>query len=127
MTHQQTPEQEAASLISIAAVLVAVVCYLGADRDTPVVTDGVLFFAYLVYGFFPQLESLQGGIQLEILSGALAIGLVVWLIGLAFVTSLANWFSRSSIGELDRQTNRLKRNRARIQKSKRDKDSFDVS
>jgi hypothetical protein len=39
---------------------------------------------------------------------------------------LATWFSSAQIATLERQTIKLQRNRARIQKQRRDRDSYDV-
>jgi hypothetical protein len=41
--------------------------------------------------------------------------------------SLAAWFSAGHLGRLEQQTLKLKRNRAQIQKRRRDRDQYDVT
>ena len=43
-----------------------------------------------------------------------------------FAGSLAAFFSAVQVGNMERQTARLKTNRARIQKRRRDRDGFNV-
>lgn len=126
MSERQSPEQEAVSLISIGALLVAAVLFLGADRQTLVVTDIVMGASGMVYRAFPMLALLKGP-QIPVLVGALAIGGGAFFIGLAFKRPIANWFSQGEMETLERQTERLKRNRAKMMKARRDKDTFDVS
>ena len=50
----------------------------------------------------------------------------VIVVGIPFAGLLATWFSSAQIATLERQTIKLQRNRARIQKERRDRDSYDV-
>lgn len=121
MTTDQSPTQEAISIVTIAAVLVGVCSYAGAMDNLPVVTPAM---AWLVNQLGPVMPTLFQTNQLLVASAA--VGLLVWIIGLAFCGSIANWFSQSQIGAIDRQTERLKRNRDRITRARRAKDDFDV-
>lgn len=117
----QSPTQEAVSIVTIAAVLVSLCSYAGAMDNLPVVTP---VMAWLVNQLGPVMPTLFQTNQLLVASAA--VGLLVWIIGLAFCGSIANWFSQSQIGAIDRQTERLKRNRDRITRARRAKDDFDV-
>jgi ABC-type microcin C transport system permease subunit YejB len=125
MSNQESPQQEAISIISIAAILVAVVAYAGAVQNVPFLSLLLYWVAVQVYNWFPTLNGLHSP-QLPMLVSAAAVGAAFWVLLLPFSGLLAQLFNSSQIGGIERQTYRLKRNRARIQKSRRDKDSFDA-
>jgi hypothetical protein len=122
----QTPIQEAVSLITIVALLIAVGCYIAAMNNVPVISPILFWIAVQVYHFFPQLYYLRSP-QIPMLVSAAAVGGAFWLVGLPFASLLAGWFNQSQIAGIERQTARLKRTRARIVKRRRDRDGFDVS
>jgi|SRR6267378_513403 len=121
----QTPIQEAVSLITIAALLIAVACYLAAMNNVPFLAPCLFWVATQAYHFFPALNYLRSP-QVPMVVSAAAVGCSVWLVGIPFASILAAWFNQSQMAGLERQTVRLKRNRARIVKRRRDKDGFDV-
>jgi hypothetical protein len=122
----QTPIQEAVSLITIVALLIAVGCYVAAMNNVPVLSSILFWVAVQVYHFFPQLYYLRSP-QIPMLVSVAAVGGAFWLVGLPFASLLAGWFNQSQIAGIERQTARLKRTRARIVKRRRDQDGFDVS
>lgn len=121
----QTPIQEAISLITITALLIAVGCYLAAMNTVPLLSPFLFWVATQAYHFFPALNYLRSP-QVPMLVSAAAVGGAFWLVGIPFAGIMAAWFSQSHIASLERQTIRLKKNRAKIQKSRRDRDGFDV-
>lgn len=124
-TSPETPLQEAISLVSIASILAGVACYAGAVQNVPIVSPALFHVAEVVYQWFPQLSALRGA-QIPMLVASAAVGVAVFVIGLSFAGPLASLFNASQIGQIEKQTIRLKRNRARIVKSRRDRDDFDV-
>jgi hypothetical protein len=123
---QQTPIQEAISLITIAAFLIAVGCYLAAMNNVPLLSPFLFWVATQAYHFFPALSYLRSP-QIPMLVSAAAVGGTFWLVGLPFAGIMAAWFNQSQMAGIERQTARLKRTRARIVKRRRDRDGFDVS
>jgi hypothetical protein len=125
MNEQQTPIQEAISIITIAALLVAVGCYVSGLNRVPFLAFALLCVADEVYKLFPWFAYLRAP-QIPLLVASAAVGYAFWLIGLAFAGLLAQWFSASQLAGIERQTARLKRNRAKIQQARRDWDKFEV-
>ena len=122
----QTPLQEAKSIITISAILVAVVCYLGAIKNAPVVSPALFWLATQIYHWLPALSQIPGE-QIPMLVSSAAVGGGLWIVGMPLAGPLAAWFSAGQLGRLEHQTQKLKRNRARIQKRRRDRDRFDVT
>ena len=125
MSQPETPIQEAISLISIASILVGVACFVACLDNAPIVSPALFWVASLVYQWFPQLSGLRGP-TIPMLVASTAVGAVVCVIGLAFASPIAALFNQSQIAAIERQTYKLKRNRARIVKQRRDKDDYDV-
>ena len=123
-THQ-TPLQEAISFLTIGAILVGVGCYLAATQNVPVASPALFWVASMVYHWFPELHALRAP-QIPMLVSAAAVGGAFFVVGTPFAGLLAAWFSGAQIANLERQTAKLQRNRARIQKQQRDRDSYDV-
>jgi hypothetical protein len=121
----QTPLKEAASLITIGAILAAVGCYAGAVQGVPGLAPGVLWIAGLVYQWWPALSALHGA-QIPLLVGSATIGLAVFLFGIPLAPLLAGRFARAQLQNVERSTQRLKKNRANLQKKERAKDDFIV-
>ena len=72
MSDQETPVQESVSLITIVAILLAVVCYLAALNDVPLLAPGLLWLATALYGAFPALARLPGA-QIPMLASSAAV------------------------------------------------------
>ena len=126
MNNAQSPLQEAISIVTIVAVLVAVACYLAAINNVPIASAGLFVIASQAYQWAPALRRLPGA-QVPMLVSAALVGGTIYIIGLAFASPLAAWFSAGQLRRLEQQTRKLKRNRARIQKHRRDRDRFDVT
>jgi hydrogenase/urease accessory protein HupE len=124
MNQTESPVQEAVSLISIAAILLAIGCYAGASRNLPIISPSLFWVAAQIYGWFPALSGLHAP-QLPMVISAAVVGGLFYLIALPFAGLLASAFNASQIAAIERQTIKLRRNRARIQKSRRDRDSFE--
>ncbi len=122
----QSPIQEAISVITILAILVAVSCYAAAVQNVPILSSALLWIAEQAYAWQPGLNALKSP-QIPILVASAVVGCVIWLIGLAFASPIASLFAQSQIAGIERQTAKLKRNRAKIIKKRRDRDSFNVS
>ena len=121
----QTPLEEAISFLTIAAILVAVGCYAAAAQNVPVASPALFWIASTVYHWFPGLSTIKAT-QMPMLISAAAVGGTFFVVGIPFAGLLATWFSSAQIATLERQTIKLQRNRARIQKQRRDRDSYDV-
>ena len=121
----QTPLEEAISFITIAAILVAVGCYAAAVQNIPVASPALFWVASIVYHWFPVLNAIRAP-QMPMLVSAAAIGGIFFVVALPFAGLLATWFSSAQIANLERQTAKLQRNRARIQKQSRDRDRYDA-
>ena len=122
---QQTPLQEAISFLTIAAILVAVGCYVAATQNIPVASPALFWVASMVYHWFPGLNTLRAP-QMPMLVSAAAVGGVFFVVVIPFAGLLATWFSNAQMANLERQTAKLQRNRARIQKRRRDRDGYDA-
>jgi len=123
---QQSPIQEAISIITIAAILLGVGCYVAAINNVPILGRALFWVATVVYQYVPGLKSLKGP-QVPMLVAAATVGGVFFMFTLPFANLIARWFSASQLASLERQTATLKRNRARIVAKRRARDSFDVS
>lgn len=126
MNNPETPIQEAVSIITIAAILVAAVCYMACLNSTPVISPALFQVASWVYAWFPALNGLRSA-QLPMVVSSATIGGVFWLVTIPFAGLLARLFNASQLASLERQTIKLKRNRAKIIKNRRERDGFDVN
>ena len=122
----QTPIQEAVSLITIVSIMLAVACYLAAVNNVPVASPALFWVACRVYDWFPGLVALKSP-QVPHLVAAAAVGCAFFVVAVPFSGMLAAWFSSSAIASMERQTVRLKRNRARIKKKRDEHDEFTAS
>ena len=121
----QTPLEEATSFLTIAAILVAVGCYAAAAQNVPVASPALFWIASTVYHWFPGLSAIKA-LQMPMLISAAAVGGTFFAVGMPFAGLLATWFSSAQIATLERQTIKLQRNRARIQKQRRDRDRYEA-
>lgn len=120
---QESPVQEAISLISIAAIMIGVICFVAAINDLPILSPFLFWIAALVYTFFPMLNGLHSP-QIPMLVSAAAVGSVFWLIGIPFAGLLAQAFTSGQVAQMERQTKKLKSNRAKIKAKQRQQDDF---
>ena len=121
----ETPLQEAISFITIAAILVAVGCYVAAIQNVPVASAALSWVASMVYYWVPALDAIRAP-QMPMVVSAVAVGGAFFVVGVSFAGLLATWFSSGRMADLERQTAKLQRNRARIQKQRRDRDRYDA-
>ena len=121
----QTPLEEAISFLTIVAILVAVGCYAAAVQNIPVASPALFWVASMVYHWFPALNAIRAP-QMPMLVSAAAVGGTFFVVGIPFAGLLATWFSSAQIANLERQTAKLQRNRARIRKRRRDRDLYDA-
>jgi hypothetical protein len=119
----QTPVQEAVSLITILAILAALGCYAGAVQDAPGLAPSVFWVASLANTWLPAL-SVLGGAQAPILVGSAIIGATVFVCGIPFAGLLAAWLAKAQLQNVEQHTLRLKRNRASLQRKTRSHDDF---
>ena len=121
----QTPLEEAISFITIAAILVGVGCYETAVQNVPVASPALFWVASMVYHWFPGFAAIRAP-QMPMLVSAATVGGAFFVVGIPFAGLLATWFSSGRMADLERQTVKLQRNRARIQKQRRDRDRYDA-
>jgi hypothetical protein len=121
-----TPFQEAVSIITITAILVAVGCYAAAVNNVPVLAPMLYWVATEVYRLFPALKVLHQS-QVPMLVSAAAVGVAFFFLTIPLANWLAGVFSRAGIDNLERQTARLKEHREKLKKKRRDRDDFIVS
>ena len=111
----QTPLEEAISFLTIAAILVAVGCYVAAAQNIPVASPALFWVASMVYHWIPGLDAIRAP-QMPMLVSAAAVGGAFFVVGIPFAGLLATWFASAQMANLERQTAKLQRNRARVQK-----------
>ena|SRR5271166_877768 len=122
----ETPVQEAISIISIAAILLAVGCYVACMGNAAVISPAMFWVAVQVYSFFPSLNGLHSP-QVPMLVAAATVSGLFWLLMMPLAPILARAFNSQQMASLERQTIKLKRNRAQIQKQRKDRDGFNAS
>ena len=122
---QQTPYQEAVSVICIASVLVGLGCYIAAINEVPFVSAFLFTVAVQVYHRLPVLNALRAP-QAPMLVAALMIGTVFFIFTIPLAYWLAGVFSRAAIKRMERQTARLKRLRIERKIRGRNDDDFKV-
>jgi hypothetical protein len=118
--HKETPIQEAISIVTILAFFIGVGCFVGAMNTAADFISSALLCGYLGLRLVPG----TAPAPLSATSGA--VGFFVWVLGCCFATYIANWLSAGELANIDKQTARLKKNRAKIQANRRAKDGFDV-
>ena len=111
----QTPLEEAISFLTIAAILVAVGCYVAAAQNIPVASPALFWVASMVYHWIPGLDAIRAP-QMPMLVSAAAVGGAFFVVSIPLAGLLATWFASAQMANLERQTAKLQRNRARVQK-----------
>lgn len=122
----QTPFQEAISIISIAAILVGLGCYVAAVNNVPLVSAFLFWIAVRVYNWLPVLNEVRAP-QVPMLIAALTVGTIFFIFTIPLAYWLAGMFSRAGINSVERQTGRLKRMRDERKRRTRDDDDFRVA
>jgi hypothetical protein len=122
----QTPFQEAVSIISIAAILVSLGCYVAAVNNVPLVSALLFWIAVQVYNWLPALNAL-GGPQVPMLIAALAVGTVFFMFTIPLAYWLAGVFSRAGINSIEQQAADLNRMRDKRKRRTRADDDFRVT
>ncbi len=105
-------------LILVGSILVAVSCYYADLVNLPVIAPWLDWITVRICHWFPMMSRL---LSAAMWIGSVVIGLTVFIISNAIVSAVS---PTSEIARLERQTIKLKRNRARIVKRRRDRDSF---
>jgi hypothetical protein len=123
MNQTESPIQESRTIISIAAILVGAVCFVGGLNGWPVLTPVLAWISGLVYSHFPALSGLKAP-QIPLLASAAVVGCAVWVVGIPFAGLIAQGFSSGQVAQMERQTRKLKKNRARIKTKQRRQDDF---
>jgi hypothetical protein len=118
--------QEAASLVTIASILIAVGCYLAAINNVPLLSQALFAVATVIYHSLPALGRLQGS-QVPMLVASATVGGAIWIIGMPMSGLIAQALSAGHLASIERQTRKLKVNRERIAKRRRARDRFDVN
>ena len=121
----ETPTQEAVSIITIVAILVAIGCYGMASQNAPVASPALLWVASLAYHWFPVLNALSAP-QMPFVVAAVAAGATFYVFTIPFAGLLAAWFNAAGIASLERSTRKLNAARKRIRKRRRERDSFNA-
>ena len=126
MNQSETPLQEAISILSIGAMLVAVGCYVAAFQNVPILAPFLFWVAVQVFSLFPVLNHLPGT-QVPMLVAAAAVGLASFFLTIPLAPLLAGIFSRAGLQSLERHTYRLKKHREKLKVKKRNQDNFITS
>lgn len=122
---QETPCQEAISIISIVAILIGVGCYVAVTNNVPVISLCLFFIAKCLYNIFPALSSLRAP-QMPYVIASVAAGCVFFVVTVPFAGVFALWLSSAHVANIERQTSKLVAARKKIKKRRRDRDGFNV-
>ena len=121
----QTPLQEAISIITIGAILVAVGCSRELRKTCQDWRQACFGSLARTLTCWPALNALHGA-QIPILVGSATVGGAIFLFGIPLAPLLAARFAKAQLQNVERSTARLKKNRASLQKKERAKDDFIV-
>jgi polyferredoxin len=122
----QTQFEEALAIITILAVLLGAGAYIAANNDWPVLSPMLYWVALQTYRWVPVLANYKFTHAPYVVS-AVAVGGVFFCLTIPFTHVLANAFSRAGISNLEKQTARLRKHRAKLKKRRRDDDDFIVN
>jgi hypothetical protein len=106
---QETPCQEAISIIS----------------NVPVLSAALFFIAKCVYNIFPALSSIRAP-QMPYVIASVAAGCAFFVVTVPFAGLFASWLSSAHVANIERQTSKLVAARKKIKKRRRDRDGFNV-
>jgi hypothetical protein len=122
----QTQFEEALAIITITALLLGAGAYIAAINNWPVLSPILYWVALQTYRFIPVLANYHFA-QAPYVVSAIVVGGLFFCLTIPFTHVLANAFSRAGISNLERQTARLKKHRAKLKKRRRDDDDFIVN
>jgi hypothetical protein len=123
MSTQETPQQKAISLISIAAILDGVACYVARLQNTAVASPSLFWVAQAVYHCFPALNAMAAP-QMPYLVASGTVGCVFFVLTVPFAGLLASWMAQAGIAGIERSTIKLQKARTKIRRRRRDRDGF---
>jgi hypothetical protein len=122
----QTQFEEALAIITIVAFLLGAGAYIAAINNLPVLSPILYWIALQTYRCVPVLANYNFTHAPYVVS-AVAVAAIFFCLTIPFTHVLANAFSRAGISNLERQTARLKKHRAKLKKRRRDDDDFIVN
>jgi hypothetical protein len=122
----QTQFEEALAIITIIALLLGAGAYIAAVNNWPVLSPILYWVALQSYRCVPVLANYHFA-QAPYVVSAVVVGGLFFCLTIPFTHVLANAFSRAGINNLERQTARLRKHRAKLKKRRRDDDDFIVS
>jgi xanthine/uracil permease len=122
----QTQFEEALAIITIVALLLGAGTYIAAINNWPVLSPILYWVALQTYRCIPVLATYHFT-QAPYVVGAIVVGGLFFCLTIPFTHVLANVFSRAGISNLEKQTARLKKHRAKLKKRRLDDDNFIVN
>jgi len=122
----QTQFEEALAIITIIAFLLGAGAYIAAINNWPVLSPILYWIALQAYRCIPVLANYNFTHAPYVVS-AVAVAAIFFCLTIPFTNVLANAFSRAGISNLERQTARLKKHRAKLKERRRDDDDFIVN
>ena len=123
---QQTQFEETLAVITIAALLLGAGAYVAAIQNWPVLSPILYWIALQTYRCVPVLAHYSFPHAPYVVSAIVVAGMFFCL-SLPFTRLLANAFSPDGTSNMEKQTARLRKNRARLKKRRRDDDDFIVN
>jgi hypothetical protein len=122
----QTQFEEALAIITITALLLEAGAYIAAINNWPVLSPILYWVALQTYRCIPVLANYHFANAPYVVS-AVAVAGIFFCLTIPFTHLLANAFSRAGISDLEKQTARLKKHRAKLKKQRRADDDFIVN
>ena len=122
----QSQFEEALAIITIIALLLGAGAYIAAINNWPVLSPILFWVALQTYHCIPVLANYNSTHAPYVVS-AVVVGGVFFCLTIPFTHVLASAFSRAAISNLEKQTARLKKHRAKLKKRRRNDDNFIVN
>jgi hypothetical protein len=122
----QTQFEEALAIITIIALLLGAGAYIAATNNWPVLSPILYWVALQTYRCVPVLTNHHFA-QAPYVVSAVVVAVLFFCLTIPFANVLAHAFSRAGISNLEKQTGRLKKHRAKLKKRRRDDDDFIVN
>lgn len=123
---QQTQFEETLAVITIAALMLGAGAYVAAIQNWPVLSPILYWIALQTYRCVPVLAHYSFPQAPYVVSAIVVAGMFLCL-SLPFTRLLANVFSSDGVSNMEKQTGRLRKNRAKLKKRRRDNDDFIVN
>lgn len=122
----QSQFEEALAIITIVALLLGAGAYIAAINNWPVLSPILYWIAVQSYRCIPVLANYHFTHAPYVVSAVVVAG-IFFCLTIPFTHVLANAFSRAGISNLEKQTARLKKHRAKLKKRRLDDDEFIVN